>query len=140
MLNLRDLNAMGEDDTSGCVLVVEDDALLRRVVVRLLQSWAYEVIEAPDGIEALDRFRESRGRLGAMLLDVMLPRLNGVAVAREVQAEDPALPIVACSAAFDDTVEADLRGAGVRHFLPKPFTSEDLHSAIRLAATSGGDD
>lgn len=122
----------------ACVLVVEDDPLLRRVVVRLLKSWDYEVIEAPDGFQALDRFREGRGRIAAVLLDIMLPGINGVAVAREVRAEDPSLPIVACSAAFNDGVEADLRGAGVRYFLPKPYSSDALRATIDRASVVDG--
>jgi len=114
----------------ACVLVVEDDPQIRRALVICLQRWGYATLEAPDGAAALDRFRESSSRLAAMLLDIMLPILDGVEVARRVLAERPGIPIVACSAILDDDLRATLRGLGVRGFLPKPFTSETLRATL----------
>lgn len=120
-------------DLAGCVLVVEDDAMLRRVVVRTLINWGYSILEACDGGVAIDQVRESGLTLSVILLDIMLPVLDGVSVARAVLRDRPTLPIVACSAALNADVEADLREAGVRHFLPKPYTAESLREALDRA-------
>ena len=118
------------DDLTGCVLVVEDDAMLRRVVVKTLANWGFAIREACDGGAALDEVRDSGMILSVILLDIMLPVLDGVAVARQVLRDRPTLPIVACSAALNEDVEADLREAGVRHFLPKPYTAESLRDVL----------
>ena len=128
------LSPEGESLTGGgapaCVLVVEDDPLLRRVVIRLLRGWGYRSLEAPDGGAAVDQVRSSRDRLSVVLLDIMLPVLDGVEVARRVRAERPDLPIVACSAVLNTGVEADLRGLGIRDFLPKPYSAEALRDML----------
>ena len=125
-----------EDQTaSGRVLVVEDDPLQRRAVVRLLHLWGYDAVEAADGGAALDRYREIHDQLDAMLLDIMLPVLNGVDVAREVSASDPELPIIACSAAFDESIESELRDLGVSDFLRKPYDAESLHATLARQIT-----
>jgi two-component system response regulator MprA len=115
----------------GPVLLVEDDPSSRRVMVRLLRRWGYDVIEAPDGLAALDRFHDTQRRFGAVVLDIMLPFLNGVDVARSILAEDPALPIVACSAVLNQNFRAELSDLGIRNFVDKPFDAEQLQAALR---------
>ena len=119
------------------VLVVEDDEVLRKVIVRHLARWGFTALEARDGGVALDEFRKVRGSLGAILLDIMLPVLDGVEVARHVLAERPGMPIVAYSAAFNDQIEADLRDLGVEDFLAKPFRAEELHMKLRKVIAAG---
>src|SRR4051795_10124621 len=67
-------------DEPGCVLVVEDDPMLRRGGVRTLKTWGYTILEAPDGGAALDQVGAAEDELSVILLDVMLPVLNGVEV------------------------------------------------------------
>ena len=120
-------------DLPACLLVVEDDPFLRRVVVRTLQTWGILILEAADGGAALHQVAEAAGELNLVLLDIMLPVLNGVEVARQLGRDYPLLPIVACSAAMNDEIEAELREVGVRHFLPKPYTAESLRATLRAA-------
>lgn len=120
----------------SCVLVVEDDVLLRQIVSKLLKRWGYRTLEASDGGSALDRVRESSPSPDLMLLDIMLPEINGVEVARIVRVERPDLPIVACSAAFDAEVEADLMALGVESLLPKPFSADALRAVLESAIPS----
>lgn len=121
------------EEEPGCVLVVEDDPMLRRVVVRTLKHWGYTIREAPDGGAALDQVGAAEDDLSVILLDIMLPVLNGIEVARRVHRDCPSLPIVACSAAMSDQVEAELRDAGVRHFLPKPYSADSLRDTLQRA-------
>lgn len=117
----------------GYVLVVEDDPLIRRAVIRHLSRSGYQTLEAPDGAAALDQVRQSSSRLVAMILDLMLPILDGIEVARWVQIERPGLPIVACSAILNDEIQATLRSLGVRDFLFKPFTADTLLTTLSRA-------
>ncbi len=115
---------------TGKVLVVEDDPLLRRVLVRILQTWGYAILEAPDGLSALEHVRAVPNEVSLILLDIMLPLLNGLEVARHVREERPSLPIVACSAALTDEIRDDLMRLGVDVFLPKPYTPESLRTLL----------
>ena len=68
--------------------------------------------------------------MSLILLDIMLPVLDGVEVARRVRADWPDLPIVACSAALNADLEEDLGRLGIREFLHKPFRVEALRAAL----------
>ncbi len=127
----------GEAEGRGCILVVEDDPLLRKVVVRILQTWGYGIVEAPDGLAAVRAADERRAELGLVLLDIMLPLLNGIEVARRVRSDQPELPIVACSAALTEEVVANLVDLGVERIISKPFSADELRAAINLAGPAG---
>lgn len=122
-----------EQKWSDRVLVVEDDPYLRRVVVRILEGWGYLISEASDGVMALEQFGRESEDLALILLDIMLPVLNGVEVARRMLADRPQLPILACSAAMTEGIEEELRLLGVRNFLHKPYTAESLRDSLRVA-------
>lgn len=117
----------------ACVLVVEDDPLLRRMILRILEWWDLDVIEAYDGQVAVDRFREQPARPDAVLLDIMLPRLGGVDVARELHDRRPDLPVIACSAAFEPAIISELNALGVAECIEKPFNAETLRGALGRA-------
>lgn len=123
---------MQEQNSPYCVLVVEDDVLLRRVLVRTLLSWGYVIREAGDGRAAVEQFLDAGGQLNAVVLDIMLPVLDGVSVARRILSDQPTLPVVACSAALDDEMKAALTTAGVRYFLPKPYSADSLQKMLSL--------
>ncbi len=124
---------MTEQNKYCCVLVVEDDVLLRRVLVKTLLSWGYQIREAGDGGAALVQVTEAGEGLDAVVLDIMLPVLDGVGVAKKILGDRPSLPIVACSAALDDEMKTALKNVGVRHFLPKPYSADLLHEMLRTA-------
>lgn len=123
----------GQQRPPGHVLVVEDDRDLRRIVVRHLLKWGFRTIEAADGGEGVDRFRGAAGAIDVILLDIMLPVLDGVGVARVILEDRPDLPIVAYSAAFNEELVESLQAIGVAHFLSKPFRAEDLRSILDRA-------
>ena len=104
------------------VLVVDDDADLREAVAELLEHHGYRVLQAVDGREALDLLRDCRGDPCLVLLDMLMPGMNGaevLAVLRQGQRLG-ALPVVVCSASA-----ATSETHGARRLLRKPV-SEDL--------------
>ncbi|MDB4998894.1 MAG: putative two component system response regulator [Myxococcaceae bacterium] len=112
--------------TNKIVLVVEDDESVRAMLVRAL-GISYTVLEAGDGMAAMELLR--KGTLPDVILcDVMMPRMNGYALARIIKA-DPVLkgiPIVFLTArgAAKDIVEGI--NAGARHYIAKPFSVRDV--------------
>ncbi len=111
------------------VLVVEDDADIADVLQRSLRLEGYEVRIAPDGQSGLD---EAHAFLpDVVILDLGLPRVDGVDVARSLRREDDAVPILMLTAR--DALEARVAGldAGADDYLVKPFERQELLARIR---------
>jgi DNA-binding response OmpR family regulator len=107
-------------DDGRSVLVVDDDAVLRRVVRAVLEADGFRVIEAADG-EAGLRLAESE-HPNVIILNVMMPGLDGVEVCRRL--DHP--KVLMLTALGDVTTEAASLEAGARGYLTKPFSSMDL--------------
>lgn len=120
----------------GTILVVEDEFLLRRVVVRLLGAAGYRTIPASGGVEALTALAEHRGSLHAVYLDLLLPDMPGEVVREHMRERYPAVPVVLTSGC--DPPPGTLVGSDAAVFLPKPFSSSDLYDALARAVASVG--
>ncbi|MFJ1971085.1 response regulator transcription factor [Streptomyces sp. NPDC087903] len=111
------------------VLIADDDRAVREAVARALELEGYDVVEAADGVEALTRAR--RGPFGALVIDVMMPYVDGVAVCRVLRADGdrtPLLLLTARSATPDRIAGLD---AGADDYLPKPFEVPELLARLR---------
>ena len=105
------------------VLVVDDDEANRNVLGRRLAKLGYGIVEARDGIEALERLADPSAGIDLVLLDVMMPRLDGFAVLERHRA-DPAIrhiPVIMISALDDMASIVRCIEAGAEDYLPKPF-------------------
>ena len=116
------------------VLLVEDDPAIRETTALLLASFGFSVREAADGQAGIDAFR--RRRPDVALLDVMLPRIDGISLTRLIRA-DSDVPVVLLSARGENTdIVAGLE-AGADDYLPKPFDgpvlAARLHAVLRRA-------
>ncbi len=112
-------------------LVIEDDPQQRAVLVHVLKVLGFQVEEAADGAIALDFLVERRVPFDVIMLDIMLPFVDGVEVARRALAQDPELRFIACSAILQGENEELLRRFGVRGYLPKPYSVEELAATIQ---------
>ncbi len=124
---------------SGRILVVEDNALNRRLFTHVLELSGFEVSEAVDGPEALSAIAANRPDL--VLLDLDLPRLNGLDVLRRLR-RDPACadtPVLACSAIVCRRTEGEARALGAGGYLTKPVGPAVLvaHVAELVGAARG---
>jgi DNA-binding response OmpR family regulator len=104
------------------VLVVDDDDLVRKVVRAVLEADDYEVLEAPNGEQALQMIVERKPRL--VILDVMMPGIDGVDVCRQMSHADAR--VLMLTARDDVETEDASRAAGADDFLGKPFSSLEL--------------
>ena len=108
------------------ILVVDDDASVRSLVRDVLEVEGYEVDVAEDGFAALRRIAAQRP--DCVVLDVMMPGMDGHAVLQRIRAADggPALPVVMLTAAADDDQAWQAWSGGVDYFLAKPFDPSEL--------------
>ena len=111
------------------ILVVDDDRAVRESLRRSLQFNGYQVELAGDGTKALEMIAADRP--DAMVLDVMMPRLDGLEVARRLRTAGDDLPILVLTAR--ETVSDRVAGldAGADDYLPKPFALEELLARLR---------
>ncbi len=117
------------------ILVVDDEAPILEVARKTLEGNGYKVLTARDGIEALALYAEHKKEIEAVLMDMMMPYLDGAATIRALRKLNPGIKIIASSglSANDKGVEA--ANEGVKIFLMKPYTAERLLKA--LAETLG---
>jgi two-component system response regulator MprA len=112
------------------ILVVDDEPAVREALRRALQLEGYEVELASEGAEALDRIHSDTG-IDAALLDVSMPRLDGLETCRRLRAEGNALPVLMLTAR--DEVADRVAGleAGADDYVVKPFALEELLARLR---------
>jgi DNA-binding response OmpR family regulator len=108
------------------VLVVDDDAMVVRLVQMAFEIDGYTVLTASDGEEGLRRAREDRPDV--ILCDIMMPKLDGIAVTRALKADatTSSIPIVLCSAKTSENDKSIGLAAGADDYVTKPFKVKDL--------------
>jgi two-component system, OmpR family, response regulator MprA len=118
------------------ILVVDDDAGLRKALRRVLVSQGYQVEVAEDGAEALSRLRVRSFDL--LVLDVMMPGTDGIEVCERLRADGDELPVLMLTAR--DAVRDRVAGleAGADDYLVKPFANEELVARVRALLRRGG--
>jgi two-component system response regulator MprA len=114
---------------SGRVLVAEDDEQVRRSVERALRLESYTVLTAMDGQEALDAVAASRPDV--VVLDVMMPRLDGISVCRLMRAKSDRTPVLMLTARHELSDRVAGLDAGADDYLVKPFALEELLARLR---------
>jgi two-component system chemotaxis response regulator CheY len=117
----------------GRILVVDDEAQVRKPISLMLGKDGYEVVEAADGEEAIEALRSGDNPLmvDTVLCDIRMPRINGKEAIAYFRAEFPGVPIVVMTGYPDVELAVSLMRQGVRDYLIKPVTKDELLSAIR---------
>ncbi|MFQ5730449.1 MAG: response regulator transcription factor [Planctomycetaceae bacterium] len=114
--------------TKRRVLVVEDDAAIRRGIVDALQFEGYHAVEAPDGDEGLAR--ALNGGFDLLLLDLVLPGCSGLDILREVREHSSTTPVVILTARGDETDRVRGLKMGADDYVVKPFSVAELLARV----------
>ena len=131
--------------SAGSVLIVENEANMRRVLGTLLRRDGYEILEAADGIEALDEL--ARSHVACVISDLRMPRMNGLELLAAMRRTRAAVPMILLTAfgTIGSAVEALKHGA--HDYLTKPFDPAEVKQVVakavrtrvlELAETSSG--
>jgi len=115
------------------ILIVDDATYVLKALQDLLGAHGYEVYGAGNGEEALARYRELNPDL--VLMDILMPRLDGVSATRKILEYDPTAKIVVITAVGKTGLENDCIAAGAKSFIMKPFKSQDLIKTINLVCS-----
>jgi AmiR/NasT family two-component response regulator len=127
------VNQPANADSSRRVLIAEDEALIRMDLAEMLAEEGYDVVgQAADGEKAVELAEELRPDL--VILDVKMPRLDGIAAAERI-AEKRIAPVVILTAFSQRDLVERARDAGAMAYLVKPFTKQDLVPSIEMAVS-----
>jgi len=118
------------------ILVVDDEPLVRDVLAAVLTRAGFRVWFAGSGLEALEFYRRDAHLIDLILLDVVMPGLDGPTTLLVLRALDPNLLCCLMSGSMDNYTEEDLRGLGVRLLIHKPFNLTHLAASIRQLLNS----
>lgn len=112
------------------VLVVDDEPAVRRATQRVLEKFGYRVLSAANGREGLALFLLQRENVRAVVTDLMMPEMNGIALVTSLRELNPDLAIVAATGLEQADNSDDLLTLGVRELLPKPYAPAELVAAL----------
>ncbi len=118
-------------DPRPSILLVEDDAAIRFTMEAMIRPLQTDVTAVNDGQEALDAVARSVPDL--ILLDLMLPHVNGYQFLRAFREDHPDVPVIVVSAKSDSMDLYWAKKLGVREYIQKPFSSQQLRKAIEAA-------
>lgn len=113
------------------VLLVEDEAYMLRLLVRFFSSHDYRVLEAIDGQQAVELYRQHGKEIDAVLLDVRLPKKGGEEVFREIKLINPAVKVIIASGFLDPKMKSDMTLAGVKRFVDKPYVLTEVLDVVQ---------
>ena len=124
------------------ILVVDDESRMRKLVRDFLTREGYTVLEAGDGMEAMDVFYEDKD-IALIILDIMMPKMDGWQVCREIR-ESSKVPIIMLTARSEERDELQGFELGVDEYISKPFSPKILVARVnailrRTLGTDGGD-
>ena len=116
---------------SGVILLVEDERAVRSFTKSALTQCGYHVIEASGGDEAIDVAMKYAGEIGLLLMDVVLPGMNGKELSERIKVLRPNLKVLFVSGHTADAItHRGVLDSGVA-FLPKPFSPDELAAKVR---------
>ncbi len=119
------------------ILVVDDEPSIQKVARSTLQRFGYRVLTASNGAEALSIYAREPESIAVVLTDIAMPIMDGVALIIALRTINPAVKVIASSGNSLKDGLAEVLGADIGHFVPKPYTAEVMLKAVREALFDG---
>jgi len=115
------------------ILVVDDEEAIRKIAQKMLEMYGYKVVLASQGEEALKVYRENRSEIAAIITDMAMPIMDGPTMIIALKEMDPNLTIIGSSGLTSNISVTKAAGAGVQHFISKPYTADAMLKTLRNA-------
>ena len=113
----------------NCILIVDDEQRMRKLIKDFLVAKGYSILEAEDGEKALEVFENNKNKISLILLDVMIPKLDGWSVLRQIRQESK-VPIIMLTARGEEQDELFGFELGVDEYISKPFSPKVLVARV----------
>ena len=114
---------------NDCILIVDDEPRMRKLIKDFLAAKGYSILEAEDGERALEEFEKNKNKISLILLDVMMPKLDGWSVLRQIRQESK-VPIIMLTARGEEQDELFGFELGVDEYISKPFSPKILVARV----------
>lgn len=114
---------------NNCILIVDDEQRMRKLIKDFLMAKGYSILEAEDGEKALEIFEDNKNKITLILLDVMMPKLDGWSVLRQIRQESK-VPIIMLTARGEEQDELFGFELGVDEYISKPFSPKILVARV----------
>ncbi|MEW6493212.1 MAG: ATP-binding protein, partial [Cyanobacteriota bacterium] len=118
------------------ILVVDDEDAIREVTKSSLETYGYNVLTACDGIEAIALYSQHKDSINVVLMDMMMPSIDGPTTIGVLQKINPQVKIIAVSGLVLNPKMTEFLGNSVKTFLPKPYTSDELLRNLQLVIST----
>lgn len=112
------------------ILVVDDEAAICDVTKASLEAYNYQAITTHDGLDAIALYAKHKQDISAAIVDMMMPSMDGLTTIRTLQKINPQVKVIASSGLFSHCMSAELASIGVKTFLAKPYTAEQLLQSL----------
>lgn len=119
------------------ILVVDDESSIRTITRQTLEAFGYKAVTASDGTDALAVYGQRGQEVSAVIVDMMMPVMDGPTTIRALRRIDPDVPILASSGVVAPGEVSRMDGLDVGYFLPKPYTATDLLTALKEVLPDG---
>ena len=114
------------------ILVVDDEDSIREITKTALETYGYKVLIASDGIEAIALYTQRKEEISVVLIDMMMPSMDGPSTIRVLQKIDPQVKVIGVSGLVSNDKMIEILGNSVKTFLPKPYTSNELLKNLQV--------
>jgi len=111
------------------ILVVDDEELVRNLIVTLLSRSGHSSVKAVDGVDALDRMKGNQ--IDAVITDIKMPNMDGVTLTVEILKRYPGLPILVMTAFDEEYTAGAAIAAGAREYIKKPFSPDEFFGQLQ---------
>ncbi|MTJ15415.1 response regulator, partial [Dolichospermum sp. UHCC 0299] len=114
------------------ILVVDDEAHIREVTTTILEAYNYQVLTAKNGVEAINTYNQYRDQIRVVLMDIMMPGMNGNSAICKLKEINPQVLIIACSGCNIENMLEPNNESQVTAILSKPYTNEELLAKLNF--------
>ena len=115
-------------NVTSSVLVVDDEKFIRKILVRIAQQNGFDVTEASDGVDAMNKLRTTD--FDIVISDIKMPRLNGWELLKQVKKNNQNTKVLIISAYGNEISSSQVQDCGADCYIPKPFKKEEITNAL----------
>ncbi|NQZ70614.1 MAG: response regulator, partial [Lentisphaeria bacterium] len=115
---------------TGCILVIDDESVIRQTATALLTSMGYTVLVSENGRSGFELYQDEKENIDLVLLDMVMPQMNGLECFNLLIKENPDIKVILSSGYLRDADISDMKEKGLKDFIRKPYRSIELSQKI----------
>lgn len=118
------------------VLIVDDAIFMRMKLKKIIESVGYQTLEAKDGLQALEIFKQEKPDL--VIMDISMPEMDGLTSLQHMMQYDPSRPVIMCSAIGQESKILEAGKLGAKDFIVKPFKDKEIEAVLHCFLEGDG--